>query len=99
MIVLQSLFAMLNGTGELAGSLDVDAVSRVMLALLQGLILQQAWEPELDIEAYVTTAVGLIGAALSGTKPGIHRRNRLERSDPVRATYRFQIHPEVHKRS
>jgi len=54
--------------GELAASLDVDAVSRVMLALLQGLILQQAWEPELDIEGYITTAVGLIGAALSGTK-------------------------------
>ena len=69
--------------GELAASLDVDAVSRVMLALLQGLILQQAWEPELDIEGYVTTAVGLIGAALSGTKPGIHRRNRLERSNPA----------------
>src|ERR1700722_9812899 len=69
--------------GELAGSLDVDAVSRVMLALLQGLILQQAWEPELDIEGYVTTAVGLIAATLSGKKPGIHRRNRLERSDPV----------------
>jgi AcrR family transcriptional regulator len=52
-------------TGELAGTLDADAVSRVMLALLQGLILQQAWEPELDIEGYVTTAMDLIGAALS----------------------------------
>jgi AcrR family transcriptional regulator len=63
--------------GELGRSVDVDAVSRVMLALLQGLILQQAWEPQLDIEGYVTTAVGLISAALSGTKPGMHRRNRV----------------------
>jgi hypothetical protein len=31
-------------------------LSRVMLALLQGFILQQAWEPELDTNSYLTTA-------------------------------------------
>jgi AcrR family transcriptional regulator len=42
--------------GEIPRLLDVDSVSRVMFALLQGFILQQAWEPELDIAAYVSTA-------------------------------------------
>ncbi|HEX4274208.1 MAG TPA: TetR/AcrR family transcriptional regulator [Bryobacteraceae bacterium] len=57
--------------GELASNLDVDAVSRVMLALLQGLILQQAWEPKMDIEKFVTTAVSLISAGLFDTKTGV----------------------------
>jgi len=62
--------------GELSGSLDVDSTSRAMLALLQGLILQQAWEPELDVEAYAKTATTLIGTVLSSAKPNTHRRNR-----------------------
>jgi AcrR family transcriptional regulator len=61
--------------GELPNSLDADGISRVMLALLQGLILQQAWEPELDTEAYVTTAAALITAVLSHTKPTSCRRD------------------------
>lgn len=64
--------------GELSSSLDVDSLSRVMTALLQGLILQQAWEPELDIGAYVTTATTLMSSVLftERTKPAVHRRNR-----------------------
>ena len=53
--------------GELPRHVDVDAISRVMLALLQGLILQQAWEPELDIEAYARTAAALLGSVLSAS--------------------------------
>lgn len=62
--------------GELTRSLDADATSRVMLALLQGLILQQAWEPQMDIEAFATTATVLIRATLSSTKPTVGPRNR-----------------------
>jgi len=62
--------------GELPRSLDADAASRVMVALLQGAILQQAWEPHMDIEAFATTATVLIGAGLSSTKPTASRRNR-----------------------
>lgn len=63
---------------KLPASIDVDSLSRVMTALLQGLILQQAWEPEFDIEAYVTTAATLIGALLSTdrSRPAVHRHNR-----------------------
>jgi AcrR family transcriptional regulator len=62
--------------GELPGSLDADAISRVMLALLQGLILQQAWEPQMDIEAFATTATVLIGTAMFSTKPTAGSRSR-----------------------
>ena len=48
--------------GQLPDSLDPDAFSRVLLALLQGFILQQAWEPEIDTEAFLETAISLISA-------------------------------------
>ena len=57
--------------GQLSKDLDTDAFSRVLLALMQGFILQQAWEPELDTEAYLTTAMYLVNAVLRKvrTKP------------------------------
>jgi TetR/AcrR family transcriptional regulator, repressor for uid operon len=50
--------------GQLPEDLDVDAFSRVLLALVQGFILQQAWEPNLDAEAYLTTALHLVKTSL-----------------------------------
>jgi TetR/AcrR family transcriptional regulator, repressor for uid operon len=49
--------------GQLPEDLDADAFSRVLLALVQGFILQQAWEPNLDTEAYLTTALHLVNAS------------------------------------
>jgi len=66
-------------TGELPGTLDTDSFSRVMLALLQGLLLQQAWEPRLDTKAFVATAMALLRSALSGA-PADSRRRRKSRS-------------------
>jgi TetR/AcrR family transcriptional regulator, repressor for uid operon len=48
--------------GQLPGNLDTDALSRVLLGLLQGFILQQAWEPELDTKGYLITATHLINS-------------------------------------
>jgi AcrR family transcriptional regulator len=53
--------------GQLRADLDPDAMSRVLLALLQGFILQQAWEPKLDTEAFLTTALDLIHGTLKNT--------------------------------
>jgi AcrR family transcriptional regulator len=50
--------------GQLPEDLDVDAFSRVLLALVQGFILQQAWEPNLDAEGYLTTALHLVKTSL-----------------------------------
>ena len=50
--------------GQLPEKLDTDAFSRVLLALVQGFILQQAWEPDLDTDGYVTTAMSLVNSVL-----------------------------------
>lgn len=54
--------------GQVPEDLDTDAFSRVLLALVQGFILQQAWEPEIDTNGYLTTATYLINSVLSGNK-------------------------------
>lgn len=51
--------------GQLRADVDPDSLSRVMLAILQGFILQQAWEPELDVAKFLETAMRLIQAALN----------------------------------
>jgi AcrR family transcriptional regulator len=51
--------------GQLPTEVDANAFSRVLLALLQGFILQQAWEPGLDADAYLKTAAGLIRSAFN----------------------------------
>lgn len=61
--------------GELSGTVDTDALSRVMFALLQGFILQQAWEPEIDIAEYVRTAVALLESTIQ--KPKYRRKEKL----------------------
>jgi len=71
--------------GQLPESLDIDAFSRVLLALLQGFILQQAWEPDLDTEAYLRTAMHLVNSVFSeaATKPtGVRTRTaRVKRTE------------------
>jgi AcrR family transcriptional regulator len=54
---------------QLPGDIDVDAFSRVLLGLLQGFILQQAWEPALDHEAYLATAMRVIKSVFTTGTP------------------------------
>lgn len=51
--------------GRLTAGVDPDSLSRVMLAVLQGFILQQAWEPELDVAGFLEAATHLVNAGLS----------------------------------
>lgn len=53
---------------ELPPELDPDGMARVMVAVFQGFVLQQAWDPDTDIEQYLAT-VQLIVSAL-----GVYRR-------------------------
>ena len=81
--ILTSALRAAQGTGQLPPLLDTDALSRVLLALLQGFILQQAWEPGLDTEAYLTTAMRLVSSvfAEAATKPaGIRARAMRKRT-------------------
>jgi AcrR family transcriptional regulator len=72
-----------QGKGQLPELLDTHAFSRVLLALLQGFILQQAWEPELDTEAYLTTAMHLVSSVFgdaSTKKAGTRARPNARRA-------------------
>jgi hypothetical protein len=68
-----------QGSGQMPGDLDPDAFSRVLLGLIQGFILQQAWEPKLDTKGYLTTAIHLVNAALNNTEFKPTRRRMREK--------------------
>jgi AcrR family transcriptional regulator len=66
--VLTASLRSAQAAGQLTTDMDADSLSRVMLALLQGFVLQQAWEPELDAEGFLEAANCLIRSAFS--EPG-----------------------------
>jgi len=51
--------------GELAPGLDPDSVARVLLAMFQGFILQQAWDERVDVAAYLETAEAFLDALVT----------------------------------
>jgi hypothetical protein len=55
--------------GSLPAQVDPEALTRVYLALFPGFILQQAWEPEVDVHAYVDVLKSIIDGTLHGA-PG-----------------------------
>jgi AcrR family transcriptional regulator len=65
--------------GQLPRDLDTDSLSRLMLALLQGFILQQAWEPELDTNGYLRTVTRLMNPVLSQARATPRRVGRKPR--------------------
>jgi AcrR family transcriptional regulator len=60
-----ALFRAAQQRGVLDPRIDADALSRLMLAVIQGFILQQAWEPDLDIDSYVAVLDVLIDATFT----------------------------------
>ena len=46
--------------GELIAGVDADALSRAMLSLILGFVLQQAWDPVLDVDGYRTVLDAMI---------------------------------------
>jgi TetR/AcrR family transcriptional regulator, transcriptional repressor of aconitase len=57
--LLAERIAAAQAQGDLPAHLAPDAVARVIIALFQGFILQQAWDEQIDIDAYVE-AIGCI---------------------------------------
>jgi AcrR family transcriptional regulator len=62
------LFRAAQQRGLLSARIDADALSRLMLAVIQGFILQQAWDPSVDVDSYVRVLDDLIDAAF-GEQP------------------------------
>ena len=55
---------------------DADAAARVFASVFQGLVLQQAWDPSLDVAAYARAAESLLDAALAAPGPSARTRTR-----------------------
>lgn len=51
--------------GDVAERVDADAVGGVLLALVQGFILQRSWDPELSAETYGAAARDVVGGLLT----------------------------------
>ena len=53
---------------ELPTALDPTAAARVMLSVFYGLVLQQAWDEEVDVEAYLDSVRAIIEAMAKGSR-------------------------------
>ncbi|MDA2807730.1 TetR/AcrR family transcriptional regulator [Nocardiopsis suaedae] len=51
--------------GDVAEEVDADAVAHVLLAVVQGFILQRAWNPHLSAEAYGRAARDVVAGQLA----------------------------------
>jgi AcrR family transcriptional regulator len=63
--------------GQLPTGLDADALSRFMLAVIQGFVLQQAWEPSVDIDRFlgvVDTVIEALFAPATARRASARRR-------------------------
>jgi AcrR family transcriptional regulator len=58
--------------GRLPLGVEPEALARVYLALFQGLILQQAWEPDVDIGPYLQTVHAIIDATMPSVPDNPH---------------------------
>jgi len=57
---LEALIRRGQSEGRVSADLDAAAAARVAGAIFQGLVLQQAWDPEIDIPAYIRAAETLL---------------------------------------
>jgi AcrR family transcriptional regulator len=56
--------------GNVPAGIDPASAARVCAAIFQGLVLQQAWDPGLDIDGYIDAVIALIGRFTGLGGPG-----------------------------
>jgi AcrR family transcriptional regulator len=66
--IARDFIAAAQSAGDFPADIPADGLTRVLLAIIQGFILQQAWDPEIDIASY-RQAVGYLIDALT-SHPG-----------------------------
>ncbi len=59
---LRSALAAAQADGRWSPAIDPDVQARLLLALLQGFILQQAWQPDIDGDGFIAGVDALIDA-------------------------------------
>ncbi len=62
--ILAGLFRRGQADGSLPPRLDPEAAARVCASIFQGLVLQQAWNPQIDVAAYIDVVLTLVEALL-----------------------------------
>jgi TetR/AcrR family transcriptional regulator, transcriptional repressor of aconitase len=60
--ILAALIRRGQRDGTLPEDLDPDGAARVCASIFQGLVLQQAWDPKLDVDGYIAAVFSLIEA-------------------------------------
>jgi TetR/AcrR family transcriptional regulator, transcriptional repressor of aconitase len=72
--ILAALFRRGQRDGRLPQELDADGAARVCASIFQGLVLQQAWDPKLDVDACIGAVLALVEALVrSPGRPGAQR--------------------------
>ena len=59
---LAALVREAQARGEVPDTLDPDAVARIVIALFQGFVLQQAWDPRVEVAPYLAVVETAIDA-------------------------------------
>lgn len=77
-LLLTGYLARAQDAGQLSLDADPEAITRLYLAIFQGFLLQQAWEPGLEVGPYLRAVNAFIDATVPGTEdvPGAGRRQR-----------------------
>ncbi len=60
--------------GALTPEADPEAITRVYLALFQGFVLQQAWDPGVDVDLYLDAVHNVIDATVSTARGAPHEQ-------------------------
>ncbi len=63
-------------SGELPPHVDAAALVQVILAMLQGFVLQAAWDPSVDVRRYADTCTALLDAYLGSARAATSRAHR-----------------------
>ena len=59
--IIAALLRRGQADGSVPAGIDPESAARVCAAIFQGLVLQQAWDPGLDIDGYIDAVIALIG--------------------------------------
>ncbi|MET0555508.1 MAG: helix-turn-helix domain-containing protein [Vicinamibacteria bacterium] len=79
---LTALFRRAQREGRLSDDVDPAALARVAAAVFQGLVLQVAWQPSLDLEPCVAAALRLLDGLTTSSRARARGRARRTPSAP-----------------
>jgi TetR/AcrR family transcriptional regulator, transcriptional repressor of aconitase len=68
--ILAALMRRGQRDGTLPEDLDPDGAARVCASIFQGLVLQQAWDPKLEVDGYIAAVMSVIEALVRSPRPG-----------------------------